>query len=368
MKTTPFYHCEVTAGAKMTTAGVSLPTEFVDAVEEHKAIRERVGINDFSAMGEIDIKGPDARKFLDEHFVNNVAGLKPGRIVYTTLLNENAEIIDDTTIYCFSDEHFWVITSAPRRMEVLNWLTAESEGKAVYVTDISARIGLLAVQGPKSKDMLSPLVKEVNDLKYFGFVKTMVADIPALVSRTGFTGELGFEILVDADDACHLWEMLEEAGKEYGCMFCGTIAGVFSIPLEKGLITIREYGDNRNPLEVGLGWTVKWEKPYFVGKEKLEVLKNEGTKEMLVGFVADDAEANIPLGSTLIIDGVETGKVTSCHFGHTVGKKIGLCFVPASYANVGNKIQIKTESGIVGATIADKTFFDPERLRIKGIY
>lgn len=366
MKTTPFYHWEVAAGGKMTTAGLSLPTQFVDPIQEHNAIRQHVGICDFSGMGEIDIQGKDARKFLDEHCVNNIATLKPGRIAYTTILTEDALIVDDTTVYCHSDDHFWVVTSAPRRLDVFNWLSAEKANLDVWISDISAGVGLLSVQGPDSKKMLSPIVPGLEELKFFGFIQTTVGDIPAHVSRTGFTGELGFEIYANADDASRLWEILQEAGKAYDCMFCGTVAGVSSIPLEKGLLTVKEYGDKRNPLEVGLGWSVRWDKPFFVGKAALEKLRDNGTVEMLMGFVVEDGKTVVPLGSDVCVNGKVVGKVTSAHYGHTVKKSIGMCHIATALSEIGQKVQIKTDAGLVDATIEDKTFYDPEKLRVKG--
>jgi aminomethyltransferase len=368
MKCTPFYYSEVKHEAKMTSEGWIIPTEFAGEIQEHTAIRERVGINDFSAMGEIDVKGKNARKFLDEHCVNDAANLQPGRIVYTTFLNENAEIIDDTTIYCHNDRHFWVITSAPRRADMVKWLEEESQKyDDVCVTEISSAIGLLSVQGPMSKKMLEPIVEaDLDIIPYFGFTRSNVSGIPALISRTGFTGELGFEILVNSEDGNNLWNVLDEAGKPYGSMFCGIKAGVNSIPLEKGYLTIREYNDNNNPLEIGLGWSVRWEKPYFVGQEKLKEIKEKGATRKLMGFVAEDDTVKIPLGSQVLINDKVIGKVTSANYGHTIQKSVGLCFVPSEYAKAGQKIVIKTDQILLEATLENKTFYDPKGLRAKG--
>lgn len=366
MKRTPFYHTELAIGASMSSAGFIQPTKFTNSLDEHNAMREHVGICDFSGMGEIDVKGTGARQFLDEHCVNKVSTLKPGRIVYTTILNENAEIIEDATIFCHSDTHFWVVTTAPQRIPIFDWLTKESEGKDVWVTDISAGTALLSVQGPESRKMLTDIVPAVADMKFFGFAQTTVAGIPALVSRTGYTGELGYEIYMDVDVAHDIWDALAEAGKPFNVKYCGTNATVVTLAVEKGFLSLREYGDKRNPLEVGLDWTIQWDKPFFVGKAKLEELRKNGTAEMLMGFIVDDEKAVIPMTADVFVDGQQVGKVTSACYGPTVKKNIGICHIASEFARIGQRIQLKTNDGMKDATIADKTFYDPEKLRPRG--
>lgn len=367
MKYTPFYTDEVKAGATMTTEGWIIPKSFSGVEKEHEAIRSRAGITDFSAMGEIDIKGKGSRKFLDELCVNQVSKLLPGKVLYTTFLNEDAEIIDDTTIYCFGEEHFGVVTSALNRIRIFDWLTDQAKDKEIYVTDLSSAIGLLSVQGPMSGKMLAPLVEDnIQNLEYFSFIKTAVAGItPAIVSRTGFTGELGFEVYVYSENGRDLWKALQEAGREYDALFCGIDAAVQTIPLEKGYLTVREYGDHINPLEVGLDWSVKWKKPYFIGQKRLLEIKEKGLVKKLKGFVVKNAEAKIDLGSEIYIEGKMVGKVTSAQYGYTVKKSIGLCFIETAFANAGQEINIKNKEKFIEATIADKTFYDPKNERCK---
>lgn len=367
MKTTPFYFSEVKYGATMTTEGWLVPTKFKGNEIEHTAIRERVGVCDFSGMGEIDVKGKDARRFLDEHCVNDVANLKPGRIVYTSFLDEEGVMIDDTTIYCHNEEHFWIITSAPRRNELVAWLEERSHNYGdAKTTDISSAIGLLAVQGPKSREMLSTIVEDSLDkISYYGFMWSKVSGIPALVSRTGFTGELGYELLVNSEDANHLWEVLAKAGEPYGLEFCGTITTVGSIPVEKGYITIKEYGNKKTPLEVGLGWSIKWNKPFFVGKEKLLEKKEQGFASKLIGYILEDTEVRVPLGSEVYVDGKKVGNVSSAAYGLTLKKNLGQCFVETPLAKVGQAVSIRIDGKDYAATLANKGFYDPkgEKLR-----
>lgn len=364
MKMTPFYELHVRAGAKMSQGAWALPLEYVGIKQEHEAVRQRVGITDFSSMGQIDIKGKDAFNLVQKLVVNDVNRLVPGKAMYSTMCNPNGGIVDDTTVYCFAQNHYWIVTSTANRFVDIVWIEEHAKDMDVCVTDVSSGIGLLCVQGPLSRDMLQKITDvDLQGLKYFEFAKGKVGETSVIVSRTGFTGELGYELYVNADDAYELWNTVMEAGKPYGAMLCGLGAAGSSIPLEKGYLSGREYNENINPFEAGLGWTVRLNKGDFIGRDALMAIKEKGVSKKLIGFELEDSSKVAKNGNSILVGGKAVGKVTSGGYGFTLEKSIGLGYVETDYTAVGTEIEVDLGDSKVKGKIVVKPFYDPEGLK-----
>ncbi|MDD2472847.1 MAG: dihydrodipicolinate synthase family protein, partial [Methanoculleus sp.] len=329
--------------------------------QEHELIRNHVGIQDFT-MGLIEITGLDARKMLDEMCVNNIGGLAAGKVMYTSILNEEAIMIDDVPVYCFNEDKFWMITAFCD--STLQWLENHKNGKAVRFENMSDRIALWTIQGPDSRRMLASYMRyDMTNMKYYTFMKNEAGGIPIILSRTGFTGELGFEIFADKTRIEQIVSDLLRVGKKYGVKILETDVTFESIPIEKGLILVRDFGGT-NPLEMGMGWSIKWDKPFFVGKERLMEIRNKGVKRKLMGFVALDDEVDIEKESEVQMKGKTIGKVTTANYGYTVEKSIGYCLIDAKHSEIGQTITIVTNGVKVEATLCDRVFYDKERVRV----
>lgn len=366
MKRSPFYEFHLKAGAKMSQGAWASPLEYVGAKQEHEAVRQRAGITDFSSMGQIDIKGKDAFALVQNLVVNDVKRLSPGKVMYSTMCNPEGGIVDDTTVYCFASDHYWIVTSTANRFKDLAWIKEHAKDMNVGITDISSGIGLLCLQGPLSRTLLQSVTDiDLQKLKYFEFAEGKINDVPVMVSRTGFTGELGYELYVNADDAHELWEAILKAGKPYDALLCGLGTAGSTLPLEKGYLSGREYNETINPFEIGLGWSVRLNKGNFIGRDALQKIKEKGISKKLVGFELEDSSKVAKNGNNILVGGEVVGKVTSAAFGFTVGKSIGMGFVKVDYSEVGTEIEIDLGEAIVKGKLVVKPFYDPEGLRTR---
>ncbi len=328
---------------------------------DHEQIRQRVGITDFT-MGLIEITGAEARRFLDEICVNDVAGLQRGRIVYTSLLNEEAKMIDDVTVFCFSDQRFWMVTAW--KDATLAWMAEHRGSRSVSFEDLSGQVALWTIQGPDSRRLLvSYLDVDITSMEYYTFMENRAGGIPVIVSRTGFTGELGFEIFADQARIQAIVGDLERHGRRFGARLITSDVTFESIPTEKGLVLKRDF-DGANPLEMGLGWSVQWDKPFFIGQEKLREIRAQGAGRKLKGFVSDDDETDIENGSPISVGGRVVGRVTTANYGYTVEKSIGYGLIDAAHAADGTEITITTSGREVKARICGRVFYDKERARV----
>lgn len=328
---------------------------------DHEQIRNRVGIFDFT-MGVLEITGRDARGFTDMMCVNRISKLKPGRVIYTSLLNDEAHMIDDVTVYCFHNEKFWLIS--PVLDATLQWLEDHRGRKSVHFENLSDKINFWSIQGPDSRRLLASYLKEdMTSLGYYSFMENEVGGIPIILSRTGFTGELGYEIFADNSRILQIVEDLLEAGKRLGVKVIESDVTLESVPTEKGLITARDF-TGCNPLEMDMEWTVDWDKKKCIGMDALKKVKENGPSRKLMGFIADTAEVDIENKSVVKADGQEIGVVTTANYGYTVEKSIGYCLIDSTYAIFGKEIFIVTGEQEVRAQVCERVFYDKERTRI----
>ena len=362
MKRTALYPVYDKYKAKIGMSGVwEVPLEFTGVKEEHLAARNNVGLFDLSTMGEIDIKGPDALKALQYLFVNDLSNITEGQVIYSSMCNDNGGIVDDATVYCFSKDHYWIVTSTANAEKSVNWVIEKSKDNKVYVTDVGAGIALLSLQGPNSDVVLKNIVKaDISELKYFRFkLIDSIDGIPIMVSRTGFTGEKGYEIYVQSIYACHLWDQIMEKGKEVDIVACG-LYSIVSLRLEKAYVLYnRDIDETISPAEVGLGWTVKPLTHDFIGKQILEKQLRNGVSRKLVGFEIEGD--SIPkTGDTILYQGKKVGNVTSAGIGYSLGKNIALGFVPESLASPGTGFEIDNGESRCKVLLVQTPFYDPK--------
>lgn len=330
--------------------------------KEHEAVRDKVGFFDF-AHDILEVTGKDAKCFLDYMCVNVISDLKPYSASYTTILDEDAKALDDVIVFYHEDDRYWVTTLFMDSL--MKWFKDHIKDKDVKLKDITDQTALYSVQGPNSKAVINDLLKDdVDDLGYFEFKNSKLDDIDVMVSRTGFTGELGYELYFHPKYTDKVVEALNEKGKAYDIMEITTDVTLTSLPTEKGYITSDDFR-GANPIELDLEWSVDCEKD-FIGKDNLCILKDKGSDRKLVGFSVEDKNAKIEKGDKVKFEGKEIGEVTTFTYGYTVEKYIGYVLVDSKYEDEGTKIKIDNGEKEIDATIENKIFYDPKGTRVRG--
>ena len=346
------------------SASVGQPAQAVKALEssdrikDHQAIRNKVGYYDFTHKL-LKVTGEDAGNFLDKMFVANIASAKVGAAKYTTMLNENGVIIDDVIVFHIEENTYWVSTLYID--ELISWFNAHKNGERVVYTEITNETTMYAVQGPNSKDLLNEMLyMSVDQLGHFRIMDNKIDCMNVKVARSGYTGELGYEIYCAPEDAARIERTLERLGQKYGVRKITTDVIVSSIPREKGYVLMSDLAGT-NPLEAGFGWAVDWKKE-FVGKTALQRVKAEGAKRSLLGFMVPKNKGAIKPGDSIKVNGVVVGTVTMFTYGFTVGQNIGFALVDNAKAEIGDIATIGTTSVI----LTDRVFYDPENSRVRG--
>lgn len=328
--------------------------------KEHEAVRKGVGYYDFTHQV-LDVKGRDAATFLDKVFVNDIKNMKEGHALYTTMLNEDGKIIDDVIVFRLEEKKFLISTLYIDKM--IKWFDKFKDGCDLDYKDITSKLTMFAIQGPKSKDLVNKIVdKDISSMKFFTIDENTVGDLVIMVARAGFTGELGYELYVESDKKDKLEEKIKTAGEEFGLVNITTDVIIGSLPGEKGYVLMSDL-EGTNPFEVGYGWTVHWDSN-FIGKDALLKAK-EDVKRDLFGFELD-GEAEVEAGDAVFCDGKEIGKVTKFTYGYTLEKFIGYCLIEKDLAVEGKVVEIKTKSGNAKAKLCDRVFYDKENERVRG--
>jgi aminomethyltransferase len=338
-KKTPLYAEHVKAGARLVPfAGFLMPIQYSGIIDEHRAVRTAMGMFDLSHMGEFVVTGPDAVAAVDGLVTNDIRGLAVGQVRYTPMCYPDGGIVDDLLVYRFPD-HLLLVVNASNIEKDLSWVR-EHVPDSVTVEDVSDRTGLIAVQGPRSAAFLQTLTDvDLASMAYYHFTSGTVAGVEAIISRTGYTGEDGFELYLDAAVAPAVWQTLYQRGTAEGLKPIG-LGARDTLRLEAGYMLYGNDIDNTtNPLEAGLGWTVKLGEHDFIGRGALERQKADGlTRRMVAVEVVDRA---IPRPHFRIVDGdAPVGELTSGTFSPTLQHGIGLGYVAASYAKAGTDLSI----------------------------
>lgn len=325
---------------------------------EHEAIRNQVGYYDFTHKL-LEVTGPEAGAFLDYIYDGAIGKAKVGQAKYSTMLDDDGIIIDDVIVFRVGEETYWISTLYID--ELIAWLDAHKGEREVCYKEITGITTMYAVQGPESRNVLNAfLAKDIDALRYFWIEDNAIGDVPVKIARSGYTGELGYEVYVHPDSAQLVEEKLEECGAQYGIKKIVTDVIITSLPREKGFVLMSDLAGT-NPLEDGFGWTLDWDKD-FIGKAALEKVRAEGAKRCLLGFTVDDDAAVIEPGADVVVDGAVAGKVTLFTYGYTVEKNIGFALVDVDKAKVGDAASIAGYD----AVITERMFYDPENKRIRG--
>ncbi len=369
------------------------PLAYTSPTEEHLNTRQNVGMQDLSTMGEVDIKGPGAERLINRLLVNEVRDLLPGQMRYSTMCNAQGGIVDDVTVYKFHDEHFMIVTSSAPRKKSARWIAEHAVGMSAYVTDLTGAIALLAVQGPRSRDFLRTVTQGVDfdALRFFYFARGTINETGLIISRSGYTGELGYELYVPSEEALSVWEFLIRSGRDFGLRPYGT-AAMQSLRIEKALpLAGPDIPDDesRTPFHLGLDRWIRFDKPDFVGRDALLRVQEMGINERWVGLHVESdvppragaevmavsevvpqrrvrkssARAGEPIESRSA--GGQIGVVTSAARGHSVGKMLALAFVQVTHAFPGAQVMVDVEGEPRPARVVPIPFFDPQGIRLR---
>lgn len=357
MKKIPLHDIHVQLGAKIVPfAGFEMPIRYSSDLEEHHAVRNGVGVFDVSHMGEFVVKGPDALKLIQRISANDAAALYDGKIQYSYMPNDTGGVVDDLLVYRYDENEYYLVVNASNIEKDWNWIKSHATGD-VELEDISDRLCLLAVQGPKATATLQKLTDiNLTALEYYTFTTGRMAGIDdVLISATGYTGAGGFEVYVWAKDAKAMWEAIFEAGAEFDIKPVG-LGARDTLRLEKGYCLYgNDIDDTTSPLEAGLGWVTKFNKD-FINSDTLKAQKEAGLTRRLVGFEMMDK--GIPRSHYDICgaDGAKIGEVTSGSQSPTLQKGIGMGYVPTHYAKPGTEIYIKVRDRLLKAQTVKMPF------------
>lgn len=356
---TPLYCVYAKYGAKtINFGGWELPVRFSSIKEEHEAVRTAAGLFDVSHMGELEVTGTDSLSYLQRMLTNDIALLTDGGAQYTAMCYENGGTVDDLLVYKKADYHYLLVVNAANIQKDYEWLLSHVEGD-VAVTNISNQIAQLALQGPKAETILQRLTNgNVKDIKYFTFKDNVrLGELTALVSRTGYTGEDGFEIYCKSEAAVQLWEDLLQAGSEDGVKPCGlgardTLRFEAALPLYG-----QELTKDITPIEAGIGFAVKVNKAAdFLGKAVLKKQKERGASRKLVGI--EMIERGIPRSHYEVFSGHEKiGEVTTGTQSPTLKKNIGLALLDVKYTALNTEVDVEIRGKRVKAVVVPLPFY-----------
>lgn len=363
-KRTPLYEEHVRLGAKVIPfAGYLMPVNYpAGIVAEHNAVRQRAGLFDVSHMGELEIRGGDALGLVQQVVTNDVSTMTIGQCQYSVITQEDGTAVDDCIVYRFPD-HYMIVVNASNQDKDREWIRKFAPRFGTQVIDRGPETALLALQGPAAQKIFESLTDiDLDALQYYHFAEGQVLGGPALVSRTGYTGEDGFEIFVPNDAVVALWRRILEAGQPEGILPIG-LGARDSLRLEVGYALYgNDIDDKHTPLEAGLGWVTKLDKGDFNGRAVLLKQKEQGIKQRLVGF--EMKERGFPRhGYTVRWSGQDAGTVTSGILSPSLDKGVGLAYVPVEAARPGTEIQIVIRDKAIPAEVVRPPFYKDGSIR-----
>lgn len=392
----PLYEIHARSAVRMVKGGgdYMFPLAYTSPAEEHLNVRKNVGMQDLTSMGEVDIKGPGAERLISRLAVASIYDLHPGQVRYTTLCRPDGRIVDDVTVYKFGDEHFMIVTSSAPRKTSFRWIAEHAAGTSAYINDVSGAIALISVQGPQSRDLLAAVAADgaaLLALKFFRFAANRINDTELLISRSGYTGELGYGLYVPAEEAAVLWEFLERRGKEFGLLPYG-VGAMQSLRVEKAFpLAGPDIDGDQTPFEVGLSRWIDFGKRDFIGRDALLSIQDRGLHERWVGLEVESptpAALNDPIYSVADVKSYretihtgseagaafdaeeagyqQIGRVTSSAKGHSVGKMLALGYLSVSHSWPGAKVMVLIGGRPCLATVVSTPFFDPAGNRLRG--
>ncbi len=360
MKHTNFFDIHKRLGAKIVSfAGFEMPIQYPKGIlQEHMAVRERAGIFDVSHMGEVEVRGADALAFIQKISINDASKLEPGKAQYSAMCYPDGGVVDDMLVYHCGDYYMLVINGSNVEKDVA-WMRENAEGFDIQLDDISDDISLLAIQGPRAIEILQPLTEaNLNNISYYSFTTGELATVPMIISRTGYTGELGFELYFRGDQATAeaVWNAIMDAGASSGIEPVG-LGARDTLRLEKGYCLYgNDIDQTTNPLEAGLGWITKINKGEFNGKEAIVRTKEEGPKRKLVGLKVQADKFIARHGYPVTANGEEVGTVTSGNISPILNTGIAMGYVRTDLATPGTIVNISARGKEFAAEVVKPPF------------
>jgi aminomethyltransferase len=342
-QTTPLNAFHRQHGGRMVDfAGWDMPVQYKSILEEHKAVRTRCGLFDVSHMGEADVKGPDALKFLQHLVTNDCSKLFPGRVLYTVMCYPHGGVVDDLLVYMRGDGDYLLCINAGNIAKDIAWIQEQAKGFNVTITDRSPDYAQLAIQGPAAAALVQTLTKtDLGSIKYYHFAEGGVAGVKCIISRTGYTGEDGVELYCAAADGVRLAEAVVAAGGPFGLELTG-LGARDSLRLEAGFpLYGHEITEHITPITAGLGWVVKFDKGPFIGSDVLKAEKEKGSAQKIIFFKTGDrriVRADTPV---LNVAGVAVGRVVSGTLSPILNEAIGSALVEAAAAKDALQVDIR---------------------------
>ncbi len=363
---TPLHDEHIAAGGRMVEfAGYEMPVQYAGLTEEHHAVRQRAGLFDVSHMGEIVVRGPAALEFVQKVSCNDHQKMTVGRAQYTGLMYPEGTFVDDVLVHKTADDEFLLVVNAANRAKDFAYLTEVAGGmEGVAVEDLSDIYAQIAVQGPLAQQILQPLTEQrLGELKYYRFTNGEVAGASAIIARTGYTGEDGFEVYTAPSAAPGLWRSLLREGAPHGLQPAG-LGARDTLRFEAGMCLYgHEIDHTTTPLEANLGWIVKFGKGDFIGRDVLERQKEEGIERKLVGF--ELSERGIARHGYPVFlhedDSEPAGVVTSGTQSPTLGKALGLAYLPIEATKVGTEFFVRIRKRIVPARVVEVPFYSRKK-------
>ena len=356
---TPLYEAHLRHGGKMVEfAGFTLPVHYAGGIRaEHRAVRQGAGLFDVSHMGEFEIRGPDALALVQHVTANDARALEPGRAQYSLLLNEEGGVVDDLLVYRLASSEFLLVVNAANRAKDRKWIQARLGRFEAVLEDRSDTCALLALQGPRARDVLDPLTDvDLEVLPGFAFARGRVLGVEVLVARTGYTGEDGFELYVDGSGAEELWEGILEGGAGLGTIPAG-LGARDVLRLEMGYpLYGSDLDEDHSALEAGLGWVVKLGKGEFVGRRALASERERGVRRRLAGIRLSERGFPRP-GYEVVAGGGVAGVVTSGTMSPSLGTGIALSYLPAGLAKVGSPVALRVRGRELRGEVVRPPFY-----------
>lgn len=359
LKKTPLYDIHKSLGARMVPfAGWSMPVQYSGVIDEHRAVREAAGLFDVSHMGEIDIEGPHALDLVQMLTTNDASKLHIGQAQYSILCYPNGGIVDDALVYRFGDEHYLLCVNASNTDKDYQWIKEHAGSRfRTNVRDVSSHFAQLAIQGRRTVEILNRITdKDLESIQHFSFDTAELSGADVIVSRTGYTGEDGFEIYLSPEKAAHVWESIMESGKDYGIKPIG-LGARDTLRLEmKYALYGNDIDENTTPLEANLKWIVKFHKSDFIGRDSLIKQHEEGIGKKLVCL--EMQERGIPRhGYEIFLEERKIGVVTSGTMSPSLGKGIAIGYVETGFEKEGQKVHINIRGKASKARIVTPPFY-----------
>jgi aminomethyltransferase len=359
LKKTKLFNAHERYGGKIIEfAGWLLPVQYEGIIQEHEAVRNAAGLFDVSHMGEVDVKGKDAFAFVQNLVTNDLEPIQDNQVMYTLMCYNQGGVVDDLLVYKFTDEHFYIVVNASNSDKDYLWMLENKNNYDVEILNLSDQISEVALQGPSAEKILQKLTEtNLSELGFFHCKRDInISGVNCLISRTGYTGEDGFEIYTNNDNIEIIWDNILNSGKEYGVKPTGlgcrdTLRFEASLPLYGN-----EISKDITPLEASLGYFVKLGKDNFIGKAALVKQKELGLKRKLVGFEMKDR--GIPRhGYEILANNENIGFVTTGYYSPTLKKNIGLALVDIKFSEIGTEIQVVIRNKTLKAEVVNKNFY-----------